>query len=204
MDKLRKIIKYDKKMMLALSILVIVGIVTGSLFALILSTNDKEIVINGVQKFNENIIHGHYNYLDSFKNVFISNILITILIWILGLSIIGIVAVIFIVFFKSFTLGFTISSFILTFKFKGLILSFFYIFPSIIINILIFMYLSTYTIHLSLIMIKCIVGKKSLNFKSFMHNYSAVLVISLTGIIISGLYEVFINPFILKVIGNII
>ena len=66
------------------------------------------------------------------------------------------------------------------------------------------MYLSTYSIKLSIILIKSIIGKKSLNFKSFMNNYLKVLIISLIVIIISSLYEIFINPYILKSIINLL
>lgn len=204
MDKLRKIIKYDKQMMIALSILVILGVVTGSVFTLILNSNDKNYIIESIKKFNNNIISGQYNIIDSFKNVLVSNVFMILLIWILGISIIGIIVVITYLFWKSFTLGFTISSFIITFQFKGLLLSFFYLFPQLVLNVLIFMYLSSYSVQLSLIMIKSIIGKKALNFRVFMHNYTKILLISLVGIVVSGLYEVFVNPYILKFISSLL
>ena len=191
-------------MMQALSLFVIISIIAGSIFALILNTNDKSNIIKSVQKFINNTQSGHYNYLDSMKNVLVNNSMTIILIWILGLSMVGIIIIILFIFWKAFCIGFTISSFIITFGIKGLLLSIVYLFPSIIINILIFMYLSSYAVYLSLVMIKCILGKKKLDFKLFMHNYAKVLFISLIGIIISGIYEIVVNPYLLKIISNLI
>ena len=204
MDKLKKIIKYNKQMMLFIGIIVISGIIAGSLFTVLLSTSDKGMVMESIKKFTNNITHNTYNYVDSLKNIFFPNIITTLFIWILGISIIGLIVVIIILFYKAFILGFTISSLILTYNLKGLVIAFVYIFPPLILNILVFMYLSTYSIKLSIILIKSIIGKKSLNFKSFMNNYLKVLIISLIVIIISSLYEIFINPYILKSIINLL
>ena len=49
-----------------------------------------------------------------------------------------------------------------------------------------------------------IIKHKTLNFKCFMHKYLRVLIISLVGIIICNVYELLINPYILKFVGSIL
>ena len=170
---------FDKPTMLFVTIIVIIGIISGSLFAIALNNHDKESVINSIQTFVNNINKATYNYIDSSKNIFIGNALITLAIWLLGISIIGVFIIIVCLFWKAFTLGFSISGFILAYNLKGLFLAVIYIFPPLIINLLIFMYLSTYSIRLSLLLIKSIVQKKNINFKHFMNNYIKVLLIIL-------------------------
>ena len=52
------------------------------------------------------------------KNSLIEGMILIILSWILGMSIIGVIFNIFFIYMKSFTIGFSISSFILVYKYK--------------------------------------------------------------------------------------
>lgn len=204
MDKLKKILKYDKKVMTFLNIITIIGIITGSIFIVILNKGDKSLVINSIKQFFSNLSKDKFDYILIFKNAIISNTLFSFVIWIIGISVIGVIIVICILFYKSFTLGFTISSIIYTYKLKGIVLSIFYVFPHMIINILILLYLSSYSIKLSIILIKSIIKKENLNFKSFFNNYIQVLLISLIFIVLSSLYESFISLQILKYIAKLL
>lgn len=204
MDKLKKILKYDKKVMTFLNIITIIGIITGSIFIVILNKDDKSLVINSIKQFFSNLSKDKFDYILIFKNAIISNTLFSFVIWIIGISVIGVIIVICILFYKSFTLGFTISSIIYTYKLKGIVLSIFYVFPHMIINILILLYLSSYSIKLSIILIKSIIKKENLNFKSFFNNYIQVLLISLIFIVLSSLYESFISLQILKYIAKLL
>ncbi len=204
MDKLKKILKYDKKVMTFLNIITIIGIITGSIFIVILNKGDKSLVINSIKQFFSNLSKDKFDYILIFKNAIISNTLFSFVIWIIGISVIGVIIVICILFYKSFTLGFTISSIIYTYKLKGIVLSIFYVFPHMIINILILLYLSSYSIKLSIILIKSIIKKENLNFKSFFNNYIQVLLISLIFIVVSSLYESFISLQILKYIAKLL
>lgn len=204
MDKLKKILKYDKKVMTFLNIITIIGIITGSIFIVILNKGDKSLVINSIKQFFSNLSKDKFDYILIFKNAIISNTLFSFVIWIIGISVVGVIIVICILFYKSFTLGFTISSIIYTYKLKGIVLSIFYVFPHMIINILILLYLSSYSIKLSIILIKSIIKKENLNFKSFFNNYIQVLLISLIFIVLSSLYESFISLQILKYIAKLL
>lgn len=204
MDKLKKILKYDKKVMTFLNIITIIGIITGSIFIVILNKGDKSLVINSIKQFFSNLSKDKFDYILIFKNAIISNTLFSFVIWIIGISVIGVIIVICILFYKSFTLGFTISSIIYTYKLKGIVLSIFYVFPHMIINILILLYLSSYSIKLSIILIKSIIKKENLNFKSFFNNYIQVLLISLIFIVVSSLYESFISLQVLKYIAKLL
>lgn len=202
LDMLRNKIKYSKKIMLFLTIIVIIGIITGSFLSVVLNSNDKVLITDNIKSFIENI--SNINNIDILKNTILINIILIIGIWILGISVIGLLIVILLVFWKSFTLSFTIASFILTYNLKGLLLAFIYIFPHLIINLLVIMYLGSYSIKFSILIIKCIFNKVNLNLKKLMIIYLKVLIISLIIISITSLFEAYITPNLLKLIAPLI
>ncbi len=204
MDKLKKIIKYDKKIMTFLNVIAIVGIIAGSIFMIVLSKNDKETVLNSIKDFFDKLINNKFNFAGTLKNTIISNFLFSFIIWVIGISVVGVLIVIFIIFYKSFTLGFTISSIIYTYSIKGALLALIYVFPHMVINLLIMLYLSSYSIKLSIILIKSILKKDNLNFKAFINNYSKVFLISIIFLIVTSLYESFITPIILRYFAQLL
>ena len=204
MDKLKKIIKYDKKIMIFLNVIAIVGIIAGSIFMIVLSKNDKDVVLNSIKDFFDKLINNKFNFIGTLKNAALSNLLFSFIIWVIGISVVGVLIVIFIIFYKSFTLGFTISSIIYTYSIKGTLLALIYVFPHMVINLLILLYLSSYSIKLSIILIKSILKKDNLNFKAFINNYSKVFLISIVLLTITSLYESFIAPIILRYFAQLL
>ena len=194
--KLDELVNVDRKVLLFLIIICIIGIITGSIFMTILNTNDKETIIVSLNSFISNI--GHLNTKYEFINNLVINISYIFIIWILGISIIGIPIVIVLLFFKSYILSFTISSFIYEYKTKGILLASIYTMPHLIINLVIYLYLGVYSIKLSSYIIKCITKSKTINFKYIINKYIQILIISLILVIITTLYQSFIIPILLK------
>ena len=87
MDKLK--IKINKKIFVFLFVLMLMGIIAGSIFTTILNSSDKELVINHLNEFIDNINNNKLDYIFALKNNLITNISYVILIWLLGISVIG-------------------------------------------------------------------------------------------------------------------
>ena len=204
MKKIMNLIKYDKKYMLILNIIAIAGIITGSIFITILNKQDKTLIVDSLNKYFLNIKTSDVSFLTNIKNIGLNNLFFSLFIWIIGISVIGVVLTILFVFFKSFIIGFSISSLIYTYSYKGILLSIIYVFPHMIINILILLFLASYSIKLSSILVKSILKKESVNFKYFINNYLKIFMISLLFTLITTLYESVILPFILKFVIKII
>ena len=119
----------NKKIILFLFSLCIIGILSSSILVTVLSKVEQNEIINYIKNYFGTL--NKIDILNTFVNSFINNIIPILFIWIIGISIIGVPIIIFIYFYKMFILGFTISSFILTYKIKGLLLSFLYVFPSL-------------------------------------------------------------------------
>lgn len=204
LDKLRNKIRYNKKIMLFLIIIVILGIISGSFLAAILKNEDKLLIKNSIGSFIKIINGNQLNYFDTLKNTFFINLIMILGIWLLGISMIGLFIAIIIVFFKAFIFGFTVASFIVTYNIKGLLLAFIYTFPHLVINLLILMYLGSYAMKFSILIIRCLFSKVNLNLKKLMFIYSKVLFISLITIIITSFFETYITTNILKFVVSLL
>lgn len=204
LDKLIDNVKFDKKYVLFSFIIVILGIITGSLFIVILNNTDKNLVIEYITSFIDNIKNNNINNTELLKNTLITNNFIILILIIIGFSFFLFGINILILFYKAFVIGFTLASFILTYSIKGTLLSIIYIFPHLIINILIFCLITAFTLKLSINMIKYIIKKKEVNMRSYFNKYLSLILLSLFIINLSGLYESYIMPYLLKIIIHII
>lgn len=194
-----RLINVDRKVLIFLVIICIIGIITGSFFMTILSTNDKDIILKALEEFINN-----KNIGSSFTNNIILALGYSIIIWLLGISVIGLPIVIVVLFIKSFLLSFTISSFIMKYKLKGIIYGIIYNIPHQIINLVVYIYLGVYSIKLSSFIINSIINKKTLDFKNITNRYLLVFGVSIILLLLTTLYETYIMPILLKKVISIL
>lgn len=175
----------DKKVNTFIMFIIILGIISGSLFLVVLKDTDHNLVIEKINTFFTNINTNNINNIEAFKNAFIENIIFVILIWILGMSIIGIIINIFIIYLK----------------YKGLLAALIYAFPTSIINILVCLLLGVYSVLFTINLWKIIFLKeKNYNMKKFIKKYFLLLILCIILILISSLTESFLVPSLLKLV----
>lgn len=204
MDKLSKFLNLSKALLIFLLGLLVIGIICGSIFNLIINKNDQVLVNNYLSDFISSINNNKLSILSCFKDSIIFNYSFILIIWILGISIIGLPIVIFMYFGKSFTLGFTIAAIIKNYGIKGCLMSLGYVFPHCVINIFVFSILTLYAMALSIKMTKCIIKWKTIDFKPIMKKYKYILLICLVIVLMTSIYESFIMPKVLKYILSLI
>lgn len=178
----------------------IIGITTGSIFIMLINTNDKSLIVEHITNFFENVNSSNYSYLDSLKNILSLNYFYVIVIWILGLSILGILVNMFLTYLKGFIIGFTTSSLIITYGFKSILAVILYIIPHTLINSLVIIVLTIYSITFSRYLLIQIFQKKDMKTKNFMKKYLIVLLIAISLTLVSSISEVYLFPFLLKLI----
>ena len=189
----------EKKKYIFLISITVIGIIIGIIFSNILNDNDKILVENKLTTFFINIKNNkEINYLSNFLNSFLNNTTTFILICILCLSIIGIILNNFILFFKSFVVGFGIGSIINIYLYKGIIGALLYIFPHILINVFVFIVLIYYANNFSIKLFKSLFLKKEFKFSEIMKKYSKMLFYGFSLLIISSILETFLSPIIIK------
>lgn len=177
----------------------------GILFSNILSTDDSKLVTNKITTYFNNLKNDVK--IDYFKNLLISiknNLLYLCIIWILGLSVIGLLINNFILFFKSFIFGFSIGSIINIYLFKGLVLGFLYVFPSLIINIIIILIMVYYANNFSLKIFDVLFRRKDFHFSILIKKYFRILLYLSIILIVSSIIETFIMPFSIKLFSFLI
>lgn len=189
----------QKKLYRIIITLMLFGIISGILFIFFISKESKTKALVSIKNFFDlmNTSTG-INYGKSLLNTLVNNIGYVLLIWLLGISIIGLPITIVLAFMKSFIVGFSISSIISCYKTKGILGAFLYVFPHQIIILFIYLLLSFYSISFSIKLFKSLFLKQTINFRVVMQKYIKILLISLIGIIIVSLYEVFISTYFIK------
>ena len=198
MDKLKNKTTSNKKIIVFLVGLFLIGLITGSIFITIISKSDQALVKEYIKEFVNKVDKNKLNYLEALKNASLSNGLFIVIVWLLGFSIIGIPIVIFMYFSKAFILGFSLSSFILQYKFKGLLLALIYFFPHHVVNILAYTLILIYSLKISFILVNSIIKKKTISFKAIMNRYLIVFAVSIGMVIVASLYECFVVPFLIR------
>lgn len=198
MDKLKEKAMANKRSILFLSGLSLIGLIAGSLFITFISKSDQALVQAYIENFMESVQMNKLNYLDAIKNTLVSNFSFTSLIWLLGISIIGIPIILFMYFTKSFMIGFSVSTFILKYKLKGVLYAIVYIFPHHLINLIVYTLLMVYAMKFSYYLLSAILKKKTIHFKSLMNPYLRILMIVAIALLITALYETFAVPYFLK------
>lgn len=202
LDKIKSNIQANKSMLIFLIIIGIIGIIIGSILNVALNETDRNLVSEYLNNFIVDVKSNNLNYNASLINCLLSNCGYIIFIWLLGISIIGIPIILFLLFCKTFVLGFSISSIIANFKLKGCLLSLAYVFPHMVINLIIILFLTIYSLSLSLKLFMVIIKKQNLDFKNIMNKYLKILIICIITTIITALIEVYISPILIKfVIG---
>lgn len=197
-SKFKNRLKVDKELSLFLIILLIIGIITGSIFSSILNNNDKILINEHLNTFLTSIENNNLDYITSFKNNITSELLFTIIIWLLGISIIGLPIIIIMYFSTNFILGFTVGSIITTFKIKGCLFALIYVFPSEILKTLSQILLVMYSMSFSFKLFYSVIKKKNIDFKIMINKYLIILAICISVNIITSLYNTFLLPKIIK------
>lgn len=183
----------EKKLFIIIFIVTVISFIIGILLISILSGNNKSLIVKSLNNFFISIKENKLNQSALLYKTLTNNIIINLIIWILGISIIGIPIVISILSFKSLTFGFTISSLIYIYKFNGIIKSIIYIIPNLI-NLFIIFVLSYYSISFSLMLFNYLFRKKEYNKRIIVNRYLKLLLISLLLLILTAVLESFVIP----------
>ena len=200
MDKLKFQVEIDKKLLIFLTILLLIGIAFGSIFVSILDNSDKTLVNEHLNNFINSIETDKLDYFQALKSNLITNISFVIVIWLLGISIIGLPIILIMFFSKTFILGFSVGAILSVFKTKGLLFSLVHIFPGQVISLLLYLLLTMYAMSFSFKLIYVIFKKKTLDFKIVMNKYFKILLLVLTIVILMNLYDTYLMPKLVKIL----
>lgn len=189
----------QNKLLLLLTILAIVFTIIGIFFPAILTEANKELIKNNIIKFINKIDNNEINYLSTLFYSSWNNILVTFILWILGISLIGIPFIIIIYIFKCFLTGFSFTSILITYGVKGSITAMIYSIPNTL-NSFGSLLLSYYALSFSITIYKCIFKRENKNWSTITKQYIKLGIFFLLYTIIISVIESYIIPNILRLL----
>lgn len=183
----------ENKLFTILLIITILSILLGILFPAILTTDNKELIKTSITDYFTAIDNNKIEYIKSLITILSNNIFVTISIWLLGISIIGIIIIIIEVFIKGFIVGFSFTSILVTYGIKGILIGIIYTISNIL-SLLVTFLLSYYAISFSIMIYKTIFKKKNYPKEIIVKRYIKIGLLALLSSIVISLIEVFIIP----------
>ncbi len=187
-----------KRLFFLLFIIGTIFFALGCLYIAILGKESKEIIATSLKNFFDYIQSDHLNYSKALTSSLINNVFANFLIWVIGISIIGIPIVIGLFAFKSFMLGFSYVSIIYYYGIPGIFIGAIYIFPHII-NLFITFLLVYYSIRFSIMLFNYLFRKKEGNHRSIVKRYIRILIFSMLILVLSSVIEVYLLPVLFRV-----
>lgn len=203
-SKVRNKVKLDKNLLLFFIILLFIGIVVGSVFVVMLNKADQTLIQEYLNGFLDNIQNNKIDYFLVLKNNLWNIVLFISVIWLLGISVIGLPVIVVMFFTKAFLLGFSIGSIIFTYKFKGILFALIYVFPGQVISLLACLILAMYAVSFSMKLIYALIKKKTIDFKYMINRYLLIFLITFTIVVIMSLYDTYLMPRLVHSILSII
>lgn len=205
MKKAKNHIMKQKKTYLFLITLVLITLLSGIFFWFMINSEDKQLVTSELTNFFSCIKKGDsIDYLGSLINSVVTNLVYILLIWLLGISIIGLPLILIIISIKSFIVGFSISSIIASFGFKGILGVLTYVFPHQIIFLMLLILLGFYSCSFCIKLFRYLFLKQMINFKNAMRKYFKILALSSAIAVLLSLFETFVSTYLMKLFTFII
>lgn len=197
--KTKNSILKQKKLYLFLIGLMVTGLIAGILFWFVISKEDKLLVTKKLTNFFSCIKEGNsINYGASLLNSVVTSLIYVILIWLLGISIIGLPIILVMMATKSFIVGFSIAGIISSYGLKGIVGALVYVFPHQIVFLLLLILLGFYASAFCIKLFKYLFLKQMINFKEAMRKYLKILGISCLSVLVISLFETFISTYFIK------
>lgn len=177
------------------------GIVLGIYSVRYMGGFEKSDLVNYIKSFSSAIGSGNIDYKQIFIQTIKNNIPVLIIVWFLGLTMIGVPIILIIDILKGFTIGFTISFIINGMGIRGVWVSLLGVLPQNIIYIPCIIFISVLAMEFSLNMLKDKGGKSWtsniwLKITSYSVSFALVMIVMVVGFTM----ESYLIPQILKVV----
>ncbi|NWQ39884.1 stage II sporulation protein M [Bacillus sp. EB106-08-02-XG196] len=181
-------------------ILFLMGVIFGAIVVNSMSITQKEDLFYYLSQFFGQILNGKVaENNDLFAQSFLHNSKFIGLIWILGISIIGLPVILILLFIKGLVVGFTVGFLVSQLGLKGFLLAFVSILPQNLIIIPVFILMAALSVIFSLRMIKKQFFKTSGQpILPFFKNYILTFIVAVILISAASGVEAYVSPWLMK------
>lgn len=184
----------NSKIFKILVVTLVIGFIIGIISFIFMNKSSLQ---SSIINYINLIKNDNYNYSNGLILSIISNIKYSSIIWISGIIFFCSLVIPLIIIYRGISLSLTISTIIYTYKLKGVLYALIIVFPTIL-NELIFLFLSYYSINFSIKCFNTIKNNKDINLRSFIKNYFYIFLILSLLLIISSLIEIYLCSNIIK------
>ncbi|NBI06615.1 stage II sporulation protein M [Senegalia massiliensis] len=196
-------IKHFKKnifVYLSIIITIMIGISAGVITIKIMSESQTSDLYSFLNNFFEIIENEEVQNTMLLKDSIMNNLKTTIIIWVMGIIVIGLPITFTIILLRGFTIGFTIGFMIDNFGFKGFLLSFLTLIPPNIFIIPGLIIVSSLSTIYSINFIKNRKKPQRENTLKEIFRFSFFVFLSLIAFLFAGIIEAYITPYLIKII----
>jgi stage II sporulation protein M len=199
-------IKDHSSLYIFITVLFMMGIIFGAIVVNSLTVSQKTDLYLYISRFFGQVADGE---LSSSNEVFIQSYLHHIkyvgLMWLLGISIIGLPVILVLLFLKGIVVGFTVGFLVNQLGWKGFLLSFVSVLPQNLIIIPAFIIIGTIAVSFSLRLIgQILVKRTNLPFMQIFARYTGVAVIVCLFIAAASAFEAYSSPILMKQVIEVI
>lgn len=201
----RSIVKHiQENMLIYFTVLLffMIGISSGAFITKALSDVENKELIDYIENFFKILNTKEINNYLILKQALISNLKMALLIWILGVTIIGIPIILLLVLIRGFIIGFTVGFFIKQMKLKGLVFSIFSMLPQNILIVPGIILIGVTSISFSIMLIKSRRKNGYGNILNQFFIYSTSISIIYLIISLGCFVEAYISPLFIKLLSN--
>ena len=184
----------NSKIFKILVVTLVIGFIIGIISFIFM---DKSSLQSSIINYINLIKNDNYNYSNGHISSIISNIKYSSIIWISGIIFFCSLIIPLIIIYRGISLSLTISTIIYTYKLKGTLYALIIVFPTIL-NEIIFLFLSYYSINFSIKCYNTIKNNKDINLRLFIKNYFYIFLILSLLLIISSIIEIYLCSNIIK------
>ncbi|MTI48176.1 MAG: stage II sporulation protein M [Firmicutes bacterium] len=182
-----------------------IGVSVGAITIKILNTNQKHELISFFDSFFKVLNESSISSLDLLKQSLFNNLQTVLLIWILGIIVIGIPVIIGVLIMRGFVIGFTVGFLIEGFGFKGFLFAIFAVLPQNIFIIPSILIISVIAFKFSIVIIKNKIKKAPrYNFMNRVSKYSISILMISSLMVIGSIVEAYITPIFMRLISSYI
>jgi stage II sporulation protein M len=199
-------IKEHSSIYLFITVLFMMGIVFGAIVVNSLSISQKQDLYLYLSRFFGQVTQGEFaNANDLFVQSYLHHIKYIGLMWILGISIIGLPIILILLFLKGIVVGFTVGFLVNQLGWQGFLLSFVSVLPQNLIIIPSFIIIGTIAVAFSLRLISQIIAKRTnLPFIQLFTRYTGVAVIICCLVAAASAFEAYSSPLLMKQVVEVI
>ncbi len=168
-------------------LITVLAFVSGILFGAVLDNDTKQVISSNIDKMIAGIDQNKLNFQTIIANVF-NNFSFISLVWIFGISVVGIVIVVFLYSLKVFMFAFEFMALLSNLSLGKLLFIIGYLCTDFL-NLIVFFVLLYYSVNYSIVLTKILFFKRSYNIAMITKRYLKVLLFCLLCGLVTALFE---------------